>query len=127
MKCTRDGNSLSADSFEEVNSAHVAIRMTTPDRFPYVGGLADTLFYTENYHDIHQGKQYKEYPNAKYIEGLFVLGGLGSRGLTTSGLCAKVLTDILSNGLNNNKSDNYELQQNCHPARFIIKGLKRNK
>ena len=109
-----------ADSFSEVNSAHVAVRMTTPDRFPYVGGIADTDFYIQNYADLHQGKQYKEYPNAKYIEGLFVLGGLGSRGLTTSGLCAKVLSNIL----NNHPAMN-SLQQQCHPSRFIIKDLKR--
>ena len=82
-----------ADSFIEINSAHTATRMTTPDRFPYAGGLADADFYSDNYYDLHQGKQYKEYPNAKYTDGLFVLAGLGSRGLTTSGLCAKVLSD----------------------------------
>lgn len=120
-----------ADSFIETNSAHVAVRMTTPDRFPYVGGLADSDFYVENYHDLHQGKQYKEYPKAKYIEGLFVLGGLGSRGLTTSGLCAKTLTNILNNDMLNNdmnknfSNEHYFIQQHCHPARFIIKDLKR--
>ena len=100
--------------------------MTTPDRFPYAGGLADADFYSDNYYDLHQGKQYKEYPNAKYTDGLFVLAGLGSRGLTTSGLCAKVLSDILNNDMNKNSpSEHHFLQQNCHPARFIIKDLKR--
>ena len=115
-----------ADSFVEINSAHTATRMTTPDRLPYAGGLADADFYSDNYYDLHQGKQYKEYPNAKYTEGLFVLAGLGSRGLTTSGLCAKVLSNILNNDMNNNSpSDHHFLQQHCHPARFIIKDLKR--
>jgi len=115
-----------ADSFTEIDSGHIAIRMTTPDRFPYVGGLADTEFYNKNYHDLHQGKQYKAYPNAEYIEGLFVLAGLGSRGLTTSGLCAKVLSDILGNDSVDEKSHrNQSIQENCHPARYIVKDLKR--
>lgn len=112
------------DSFTETNSAHAAIRMTTPDRFPYVGGVADNDFYANNYADLHQGKQYKEYKSAEYLEGLFVLGGLGSRGLTTSGRCAKVLSDIITNRM---LDENQTIQQQCHPARFIIKDLKRNK
>ena len=141
------------DSFTEVNSAHSAVRMTTPDRFPYVGGLADIDFYKKSYHDLHQGKQYKEYPDAQYLDGLFVLAGLGSRGLTTSSLCAKILSDILNNKVlsntisdkqrsNNHKSNNNDLdvsdfdkghledhtiQLQCHPARYLIKDLKRNK
>jgi len=115
-----------ADSFQEISTAHAAVRMTTPDRFPYVGGFADTEFYTKNYHDLHQGKQYKEYPSAQYIEGLFVLAGLGSRGLTTSGLCAKVLCDILENNFIDGKlHENQIIQESCHPTRYLIKNFKR--
>jgi len=109
------------NSFKEIASAHTAVRMTTPDRFPYVGGIADKDFYQQNYHDLHQGKQFKEYPDAKYEDGLFILGGLGSRGLTTSALCAKVLCDILNN---ESKQESYSIQKNSHPARYIIKDLK---
>ena len=102
-------------------SAHTAVRITTPYRFPFVGAIPDKDFYQTNYHDLHQGKHYKKYPSAKYQEGLFMLGGLGSRGLTTSGLCAKSLCDLLEN-----KSKS-KLLHYCHPARFLIKALKRNK
>ena len=107
-------------TLSKFESAHTAVRMTTPDRFPYAGALPDKEFYQKNYHDLHQGKQYKKYPNAKYQHGLFILGGLGSRGLTTSGLCAKSLCDLL------NKRAHPKLLQYCHPARFLIKELKRN-
>jgi len=111
-----------ADSFAQITSAHAAIRMTTPDRFPYMGGIANNDFYQKNYADLHQGKQFKAYPHAEYIDGLFVLAGLGSRGLTTSGLCAKLLTDILESSI---QEKSHSIMQNCHPARFIIKDLKR--
>ncbi len=104
-------------------SAHTAVRMTTPDRFPYVGAIPDKGFYQTNYHDLHQGKHYKKYPSAKYQEGLFMLGGLGSRGLTTSGLCAKNLCDLLENS----SSSQSQLLHYCHPARFLVKALRRNK
>lgn len=112
-----------ADSFTQINSAHIAIRMTTPDRFPYVGGIADSDFFRKNYNDLHQGKQFKEYPDAQYIDGLFVLGGLGSRGLTTSALCAKLISEIIEN---NCSEETQFIRESCHPARFIIKDLKRN-
>ena len=114
-----------ANSLTDKQSAHVAVRMTTPDRFPYVGALPDVKFYKESYHDLHQGKQWKTYPKAQYQSGLFVLGGLGSRGVITSGYCAKALTDLLENRLESEQT--LSLLQHCHPARFLIKNLKRNK
>lgn len=110
------------NSLNEKESAHVAVRMTTPDRLPYVGCLPDSSFYQQNYDDLHQGRKWKKYPKAKYQDGLFVLGGLGSRGLISSGLCAKTLVDLLENKL---ESEQSTLLINCHPARFIVKALKK--
>ena len=139
LKATADSDNLRqlgnylpefANLLNNIQSAHVAVRMTSPDRFPYVGGLPNKDFYLENYHDLHQGKQWKEYPKAEYQDGLFVLGCLGSRGLTTSGYCAKILTELLENKLHfdfdSNTTNSKVLLLNCHPARFIIKNLKRN-
>ncbi len=96
--------------------------MTTPDRFPYVGALPNKTFYNKTYHDLHQGKQYKDYAEAEYQTGLFVLGGFGSRGLTTSGYCANLLSNLLNNTLEKSQQSHLEY---CHPARFVIKNLKR--
>ena len=119
------------NSLANIKSAHAAVRITTPDRFPYVGGLPDKDFYQREYQDLHQGRKWKSYPSAEYQKGLFMLGGLGSRGLTTSGYCAKILTLLLENKLENTLDSNEEMKhsktllQNCHPARFLIKALKR--
>ncbi|MEE9325706.1 MAG: FAD-dependent 5-carboxymethylaminomethyl-2-thiouridine(34) oxidoreductase MnmC [Cocleimonas sp.] len=109
-------------SLGTIKSAHCAVRMTSPDRLPYVGALADYNIYKQNYHDLQLGKHWENYPNATYQNGLFVLAGLGSRGLTTSGLCAKSLSQLLENKLNLAQQ---KLLTQCHPARFIIKNLKR--
>lgn len=111
-----------ADTFTQNESAHAAVRMTTPDRFPYVGSLPNIDYYQKHYHDLHQGKHWKKYPQASYEKGLFILGGLGSRGLTTSGLCAKTLVDLLENKVDTDEQE--QLLQYCHPARFLIKQLK---
>ncbi len=122
LECYLPTFSASLSGFK---SAHTAVRMTTPDRFPYAGALPDKNFYQANYSDLHQGKQYKIYPNAQYQDGLFILGGLGSRGLTTSGLCSKSLCDLLENKPRTQLVQS--LLNNCHPARFLIKALKQNR
>jgi tRNA 5-methylaminomethyl-2-thiouridine biosynthesis bifunctional protein len=105
----------------EIKSSHAAIRMTTPDRFPYAGAIIDRERYLLDYADIHQGKHWKHYPTGSYLKGLFVLAGLGSRGLTTSGYCASLLVDII-----NNKASTDNITHALHAGRFMIKRLKRN-
>jgi len=111
-----------ANSLIDTESAHAAVRLTTPDRFPYAGVIPDWGFYEKHYDDLHHGKKWKKYPEAEYQNGLFVLGGLGSRGLTTSGYCAKLLTNIIENTPLSNKEKT--TLQNLHPARYLIKQLK---
>ena len=110
-----------SDSLGQIESSHAAIRMTTPDRFPYAGALIDTQAYKKDYADIHQGKHWKSYPSARYQQGLFVLAGLGSRGLTTAGYCASLLADII-----NGKQPKGKITQALHAGRFMVKRLKTN-
>lgn len=110
-----------SNALGEIQSSHAAIRVTTPDRFPYVGAVINQQQYQQNYADLHQGKYWKTYPVAQYQHGLFVLAGLGSRGLTTSGYCASKLVEII-----NGKQSNGKIIQSLHLGRFVIKQLKMN-
>ena len=111
-----------SDSLNHIKSSHAAIRMTSPDRFPYAGALIDESHYQADYADLHQGKHWKQYPNARYQKGLFILAGLGSRGLTTSGFCASLLSDII-----NGKQPQGRFIHALHPGRFMVKRLKTNR
>jgi tRNA 5-methylaminomethyl-2-thiouridine biosynthesis bifunctional protein len=95
--------------------------MTTPDRFPYAGGLINTSHYRQDYADIHQGKQWKQYPTGRYLQGLFILAGFGSRGLTTAGYCASIVVDII-----NGKPPQHNIANALHAGRFTIRQLKKN-
>lgn len=112
------------DTFNNISPSHAAVRMTTPDRFPYVGPIPDEKHYLKNYSDLHQGKHWKQYPPADYYNGLYIMAGFASRGLTTTALCAEMLAcTITQEPLPFQKS----LQEQLHPGRFLIRNLKKGK
>ncbi len=108
----------------EVESSHCAIRMTTPDRYPCVGALPDATDFRRRYADLRHGRQHANYPMANYQPGLFVSGGYGSRGLTTSALCSEMLAALINQEpLPIEKSLYYKL----HPARFLVRSLQQGR
>ncbi len=111
-----------ANELNNIESGHVAIRKVTPDRLPYLGAAPHLPTYRQDYGDLHHGKHWKHYPNARYYPKLFISAAYGSRGLTTSGLCAKALACMM----NDETSPISEtLLQALHPARFCIRELKK--
>jgi len=131
---------------EKVENGHTAIRATTTDRWPIVGPIPDYAFYRSHYADLNLGKHYKAYPDAKSKPGLYTLGGLGSRGLSTAGYCAALLSEEITAGLvssqntnqtktlDNDHGDSHQnlssekaIREALHPARFLIRELKRSR
>ena len=111
-----------AESFQQIKSSHVSVRSASPDRLPYVGGLPDIHFYNEHYATLKDGIRNRTYPQAQYLNGLFALGGLGSRGLTSSALCAKALSELIDN---NPSTESLSILKDLHPSRFLVRQLKR--
>lgn len=68
--------------------ANVAIRCTTRDHFPYVGAIPDYPASKIFYKDI---QQMLPAGNAPFHKNLYMLTGLGSRGLCTAPLLAEML------------------------------------
>lgn len=108
-----------AKQLTEVKSSHAAIRMTTPDRFPYVGAMPDRQYYQQHYHDLSKGKYWKQYPDAQYENGLFIFAGHASRGLTTTGLTANYLASVICN--ENFTPFTAAIKTALHPARYDIR------
>lgn len=76
------------------HSARVGVRMVTRDHAPMIGCAPDIDAILENYqHHQHTKESIKFWKNnpAPIHEGLYILGGLGSRGLTSGPLAAEVL------------------------------------
>ena len=105
-----------------VASSHAAVRMTTPDRYPLVGALPDVAFFQQAYAALRHGNQRQIYPPAQYQLGVFISAGYGSRGLTSSGLCAELLAALITNEPLPMQATLY---QSLHPARFLLRQLRR--
>ncbi len=101
---------------------HHAVRMTTPDRLPYVGAVPRLAQYEQDYADLQHGRHWKEYPPASYYPGLFMAAAFGSHGMTTAALCAETLACLINN---EPLPFDTEIVNALHPARFWIRQLKR--
>ena len=109
---------------ETALAGYAGVRATTPDRLPLVGPAPDMERVDTVYADLKHGRAMHQYPALPCHEGLFLLGGLGSRGIVTAPLAATILADMLT-GKNTASWDRWAPLLN--PARFRIRDLKRGK
>lgn len=101
--------------------ARVAVRATTADRHPLAGPLYEEGAAIAAYGGLAKGRR-EEYPAAPYQGGLFVLGGLGSRGLTTAPILASHVSSLVTGGVSPLAADTSGL---VHPGRFLIRAIRR--
>ncbi len=122
LKALRENLPELASQLSQIKPGHVGIRASTPDRWPIMGQVPDEAFYQQHYANLAKGKPTKHFRKGKYRDGIFVLSGLGSRGFTSAGYCANLLAhQILGSTPPAPKRQLYAL----HPARFLIRNLKR--
>ena len=73
--------------------ANVGVRCTTRDHFPYMGGMSHYQQTKDLFKDSNKNRLTKRIP---YHNNLFILTGLGSRGLTTAPLLAEALASQIN-------------------------------
>jgi len=115
-------------------SGFCAVRATTPDRFPIVGPMPRISSYPQDYARLSDGLPEHRFPNASYHQGLYIIGGFGSRGIVSSPYCAKLLADHLLSSTDQCKFSVDEGIENLsswsaqlHPARFKVRELRRTR
>ena len=101
--------------------SHAGVRATTPDRWPVVGAVVDDHHFCTSYAALAKGQHYHDYDDAPYQRGLYVIGGLGSRGLSTAAYCARLLTALINGEPITSDAACYLAM---HPARFLLRNLK---
>jgi len=107
------------------DAAHprASIRCTTPDRLPVAGPVPDWGFYAGAYDGMRHGRK-NAYPDGQCQDGLYVLTGLGSRGLVTAPLAAAMIAAEIAGAPAPADSG---VAEALHPARFFIRDLKKAK
>ena len=101
-----------------------AFRCTSPDYLPIVGPLADTTAFAEAYAVLSKDARQVPDTPCPWLEGLYINSGHGSRGLITAPLSGEMIAAWLNNEPLPVPAD---VAQACHPNRFALRALIRNK
>jgi tRNA 5-methylaminomethyl-2-thiouridine biosynthesis bifunctional protein len=104
------------------NKGRAAIRCSSPDHLPLMGAVPNITAQKQQYWDLYKALPNNHYPVAEAIPQLFMLCGLGSRGLTTAPLLAETLASQIA-GQALPLSEN--LLNALSPNRFLIRDLIR--
>ena len=119
-----DFNALFPSVFSErsVLDSWVGLRATSKDRVPVVGAVPDMAYFNNQYADINSGKQNKVYSAARHLKGLYVSAAHGSRGFTSSFLCAELIASQIEG---EPAPISKMLVDYLNPSRFTVNDLKR--
>jgi tRNA 5-methylaminomethyl-2-thiouridine biosynthesis bifunctional protein len=99
-----------------------ALRCTTPDYLPIVGPVADVPEMRHRFAALARNAQALVASPGAWLPGLYVNSGHGSRGLSSTPLCAELLAAYID-GTPFPLAP--ALRLDLHPARFLIRDLKR--
>ena len=108
----------------DIVSSKARLRCMTPDHLPMVGIMPDIEAHKTQYAHLSKDKRWRYNEAAPVIDNLYMLTGLGARGLCSAPLLADILTaDICGTPypLNN------EQLFNLAPNRFVIRDIIRRK
>ncbi len=100
-----------------------ALRATTPDRLPYVGPAPVEADFRAQFAGLAAGRVDVAEP-AQLHPGLYILGGLGSRGLSWAPLLAEALASAACGEPGALERGAAEA---LHPARALVRALKRGR
>lgn len=108
----------------DIIGGRASVRAVTPDRMPVLGAAPDMTVYLQDYADLYKGKAAHSYHNGHYLPHLYINSGHGARGFSSAFLCAELLAaSICNESLPVSNRVRYAL----HPARFLIRRLKKAK
>ena len=113
-----------ADGVSEASlRSRAALRVTTPDRAPVAGLLPDAERWLAQYAPLAHGRKIETDAPPPAHDGVYVIGGLGARGLTN----APLLGEIIAAEMCGEPTLLSQIARDAiHPARFLHRALKRS-
>ena len=86
--------------------------------------MPDPDRYLQQYAPLAKGFLRKPFAKAKYLPGLYVSAGHGSRGITSTCLAAEIIASYVSG---EPQAIDSEVLKAIHPARFLVRDIIRRK
>jgi len=109
---------------KDITSSKARLRCMSQDHLPLVGAVPDIAKHIEAYPHLAKDKNWPYTQAAPCIDNLYILLGLGARGLCSAPLAADILTAELCN--TPYPMDNHMLY-NVSPNRFIVRDIIKRK
>ena len=108
----------------DIMTGRANYRCTTKDYLPIVGAIPDVPQLLEDYAVLRSDARARISTHGSYLPNLYINCGMGSRGLSYAPLTAEVLACEIAGETSNLEQD---LRLAMHPARFIIRDLKKRR
>ncbi|MGJ8691166.1 MAG: bifunctional tRNA (5-methylaminomethyl-2-thiouridine)(34)-methyltransferase MnmD/FAD-dependent 5-carboxymethylaminomethyl-2-thiouridine(34) oxidoreductase MnmC [Thalassotalea sp.] len=109
---------------EDIYASKARLRCMTPDHLPVVGVMPKIAEHKTSYRHLAKDKNWRYQTPAPHYKNLYVLTGLGARGLCSAPLLADILTADLTG--EPYPVDN-QMLFNVAPNRFIIRDIIKRK
>jgi tRNA 5-methylaminomethyl-2-thiouridine biosynthesis bifunctional protein len=109
---------------DSIIAGRASLRAMTTDHLPLVGPIPMIERFAEDFAGLRQGRLERTFADAACHPGLWVIAGLGARGLVTAPLAAKFLAAQMSGAP---WPVTPQVAAALHPARFLVRDLKRAK
>lgn len=117
------GNLFTNTALDDV-CGRANFRCTTQDYLPIVGSVPDVYRMTDDFADLRRDARSRLTAMGSYLPNLYVHCGLGSRGLGYAPLTAELLACAITDEL---PPLERSLRLAMHPARFLIRDLKKHR
>ena len=104
--------------------AWTGTRAASPDHVPMIGPVADDADFSHAYAAIRHGPLARQWPDCRYLDGVWCSLGHGSHGMLTTPLAAELIAD-LAFGTPRCIAD--ELLPFLLPQRFALRALRRER
>jgi tRNA 5-methylaminomethyl-2-thiouridine biosynthesis bifunctional protein len=122
-RCLPTVSDLSQWHEKDITKSKARLRCMTPDHLPMVGAMPDINAHKLSYPHLAKDKKWSYEESAPCLDNLYVMTGLGARGLCSAPLIADILTaDICGTPYPMDKEALFNLSANRFVIRDIIKG-----
>ncbi len=113
-------NILKSSSIDMIEGGRAAVRATSPDHMPLLGGVPDIERVRRDQYNSKLGSENASVSPLSYYPGLYISGNYGSRGITLCPYSGELLARLICDELTPRDRKTLAL---LHPSRFVLERM----